>query len=62
MPQSFACLHHHLIFSTRLRAPTLDHELLPQQAEHHRTVTFQEEFRAFLTRHNIAYDERYLWD
>ena len=150
MPQSFACLHHHLIFSTRHRAPTLDHELLPQlfqyiggtlrgegcaliaaggvpdhvhllaslsreisvsellrrikshsskwihetspqrrdfawqagygafavsyshldqvkaylagQAEHHRTVTFQEEFRAFLKRHDIAYDERYLWD
>jgi REP element-mobilizing transposase RayT len=150
MPQSFACLHHHLIFSTRLREPTLDLNLLPglfqyiggilrgegcalvaaggmrdhvhllaslsreisvaevlrrikshsskwihetqperrgfawqagygafavsyshldqvkaylaRQAEHHRTVTFQEEFRAFLKRHDIAYDERYLWD
>jgi REP element-mobilizing transposase RayT len=150
MPQSFACLHHHLIFSTRLREPTLDLNLLPRlyqyiggilrgegcalvaaggtrdhvhllaslsrevsvaevlrrikshssrwiheteprprsfawqagygafavsyshldqveaylagQAERHRTVTFQEEFRAFLQRHGIAYDERYLWD
>ena len=33
---------------------------LAGQAEHHRTVTFQEEFRAFLKRHTIAYDERYL--
>lgn len=32
------------------------------QAEHHRTNTFQEEFREFLDRHGIAYDERYLWD
>ena len=35
---------------------------LAGQAEHHRTVTFQEEFRAFLKRHDIAYDQRYLWD
>jgi REP element-mobilizing transposase RayT len=150
MPQSFASLHHHLIFSTRHRAPILDGDLLPRlyqyiggilraegcmlvaaggtadhihllasltretsvaetlrviktnsskwihesdparsgfawqsgygafavsyshlervkaylagQAEHHRTMTFQEEFRAFLERHHIAFDERYLWD
>jgi REP element-mobilizing transposase RayT len=32
------------------------------QEEHHRTRTFQEEFVAFLQRHGIGYDERYLWD
>lgn len=32
------------------------------QAEHHRQVTFQDEFRAFLTKHNLEYDERYLWE
>lgn len=32
------------------------------QAEHHRTQTFQEEFITFLKRHEIEYDERYLWD
>jgi putative transposase len=31
------------------------------QAEHHRKRTFQEEFLAFLRRHGIEYDERYLW-
>lgn len=31
------------------------------QAEHHRTKTFQEEYRAFLKRHNVLYDERYVW-
>ena len=32
------------------------------QAEHHRKVTFQEEFIAFLKRHDISFDEKYLWD
>lgn len=35
---------------------------LANQAEHHRTVTFQEEYRAFLERHDISYEERHLWD
>jgi putative transposase len=32
------------------------------QEEHHRTVTFQQEYVNFLKKHGIAYDERYLWD
>ena len=32
------------------------------QTEHHRKVTFQDEFRVFLTKHNLEYDERYLWE
>jgi len=32
------------------------------QHEHHRTITFQDEYRAFLGRHGITYDERYVWD
>jgi REP element-mobilizing transposase RayT len=32
------------------------------QGEHHRKVTFQEEFRTFLARYQVAYDERYVWD
>jgi len=32
------------------------------QAEHHRNMTFQEEFLALLKKHGIAYDERYLWE
>ncbi len=35
---------------------------IAHQAEHHRTKTFQEEFIALLHRHNIEFDERYLWD
>jgi hypothetical protein len=35
---------------------------IKNQAEHHRKVTFQEEFRLFLRRYEISIDERYVWD
>ncbi|MBI3795903.1 MAG: IS200/IS605 family transposase [Deltaproteobacteria bacterium] len=31
------------------------------QEEHHQKVSFQEEFIAYLQRHGIEYDERYIW-
>jgi putative transposase len=31
------------------------------QEEHHRVRTFQEEYREFLTRYGVEFDERYLW-
>ena len=31
------------------------------QREHHRVKSFQEEYLAFLIRHGIEYDERYVW-
>jgi putative transposase len=150
MPQSFTCLHYHLIFSTKHRLPAITpdfqtrlydyiggilhseksvllaaggmpdhvhllcslskelavaaalrlikansskwiHETFPQhrsfawqagygafavsyshcdsvkryiagQAEHHRRTTFQEELVAFLRKHHIEFDERYVWE
>jgi putative transposase len=120
MPQSFTCLHYHLIFSTKNRLPAMTPDLQPRlygyiggllrseksillaaggmpdhvhllcasfawqagygafavsyahldsvkryighQAEHHRRTSFQEEFVAFLRKHHVAFDERYLWD
>ena len=35
---------------------------IENQREHHRKLTYQEEFLALLKRHGIEYDERYLWD
>jgi len=35
---------------------------IQNQAEHHRVRTFQEEFLELLHRHEIEYDERYIWD
>ncbi len=32
------------------------------QREHHRLKTFEEEYRTFLAKHEIAFDERYLFD
>ena len=32
------------------------------QEEHHRKVSFQDEFRELLKRYEIEFDERYLWD
>ena len=34
---------------------------ITNQEEHHRKVTFQEEFLALLNKHGIEYNERYLW-
>jgi putative transposase len=35
---------------------------IANQKEHHRKKTFQEEFRAFLKKYKVQYDERYVWD
>src|SRR5437867_12751720 len=32
------------------------------QKQHHRRVTFEDEYRNFLKRYEIEYDERYVWD
>jgi len=149
MPQSYTCLHYHLVFSTKNRAPTITAEIRPRlweylggivrgergipievggtddhvhllvtlrqdqalseflkklkagsskwvhetfpdsrgfwwqtgygaftvshsgidavkayiltQEEHHKERTFQEEFLTLLVKHEIAFDEKYLW-
>ena len=35
---------------------------IANQEEHHRRMSFQDEFRALLRRHEIEFDERYVWD
>jgi len=32
------------------------------QEQHHSKVTFQNEYREFLRRYHVEYDERYIWD
>ena len=32
------------------------------QEVHHKKRTFQDEYRTFLTKYNMEYDERYVWD
>jgi REP element-mobilizing transposase RayT len=35
---------------------------IANQREHHRRMTYQDEYRGLLNRHGIEYDERYIWD
>jgi putative transposase len=37
-------------------------QYIKSQEEHHRKMTFQEEYRRFLKRYQITYDENYVWD
>jgi REP-associated tyrosine transposase len=37
-------------------------EYVQAQQEHHRTRSFQEEYRELLRQHGIDFDERYVWD
>jgi REP element-mobilizing transposase RayT len=55
-------------WQTGYGAFSVSHSLAPavvrcirDQEKHHRRVTFQEEFIAFLKKNGIAYDERYIW-
>jgi len=36
-------------------------QYIKDQEEHHRKMTFQEEFLVLLKKHHIEFDERYLW-
>ena len=35
---------------------------IDDQENHHRTRTFQDEFRAFLEKYGVEYNEAYVWD
>jgi putative transposase len=35
---------------------------ISNQHEHHRKKTFQDEYRGFLKKYEVTYDERYVWD
>lgn len=48
---------------------SVSHSILPEvekyienQKEHHRKISFQDEFVMFLKRHEIKYDEKFLWE
>jgi REP element-mobilizing transposase RayT len=43
------------------QCPEVD-RYITNQEEHHRKLSFQDEYRLFLRKHGIEYDERYVWD
>jgi hypothetical protein len=72
MPQSLAQVYVHLVFSTKNRTPWLgDADLrgrlevkkyIQNQQQHHRRMSFQDEFRELCRRHGLELDEQYAWD
>ena len=37
-------------------------QYIADQAQHHQTMSYQDEFRAMLRKHGVTWDERYVWD
>jgi len=35
---------------------------IENQDQRHRSISFQDEYRALLAKHDIAFDEKYFWD
>ena len=35
---------------------------IENQQEHHRKMTFEEEYRGFMRKYGVEWDERYVWD
>ncbi len=50
------------VFSVSPSALEAAEKYIHGQQEHHGKVTFQDEFREFLRKHRIDWDERYVWD
>ena len=50
------------VFSVSQSAVDEVREYIRNQREHHKRVLFQDEFRSFLKRYEIEFDERYVWD
>jgi REP element-mobilizing transposase RayT len=49
-------------FSVSESNVTAVRDYIANQAEQHRVKSFPDEYRTFLARHGVAFDERYVWD
>jgi putative transposase len=38
------------------------YKYIQRQEEHHKQISFKNEYRAFLEKHQVEYDEKYVWD
>ena len=50
------------VFSVSESNAAAARKYIENQQAHHRKTGFQEEFRRFLEKHRVEYDERYVWD
>lgn len=73
MPQSLVKNLIHLVYSTKNRNPWIPRAvqgslfayqagIFKNQERHHRELTFQDKLRALFERHEIEFNERYVWD
>ena len=60
--QDFAWQNGYGVFSIGFSQVEDVRSYIAGQEQHHRQVSFQDEYRAFLKRYEVAFDERYLWD
>jgi hypothetical protein len=59
---SFAWQNGYGVFSVSQSNVDVVRSYIENQADHHRKVSFQDELRAFLEKHRVAFDEQYVWD
>jgi REP element-mobilizing transposase RayT len=60
--RDFAWQNGYGIFSIGFSQVAALRKYIAGQEEHHRKVSFQDEFREFLKRYDVEFDERYVWD
>ena len=60
--QNFAWQSGYGIFSIGYSQIEATRKYIAGQEDHHRKVSFEDEFRHILQHHKIDYDERYVWD
>ena len=60
--QDFAWQNGYGIFSVGFSQIPSVRDYIAGQEEHHKKISFQEEFRELLRRYEIEFDERYVWD
>jgi putative transposase len=58
----FAWQGGYAIFSVSASNMEKVEEYIANQEEHHRKIGFQDELRALLRKHQIEWDEKYVWD
>lgn len=58
----FAWQNGYGIFSIGYSQVAAVRKYIAGQEAHHRQVSFQDEFREFLKRYEVEFDERYVWD
>lgn len=60
--RDFAWQHGYGMFSVGFSQVDAVRKYIGGQEEHHRKISFQDEYREFLRKYEIEFDERFIWD